>query len=155
MKPYIHANNSVRKFGGKVEDYIEIHNFFDVSKFTFPDMRHRAMLHNSLGPYIAEKIFGYPYEKLEEYADKFNWSEEERQAIIELIELARTNETTGFKNSDGKLVQVRDIAEQHIVEDLGCIPTVQDWLKDLPLYDWISSRKTKLKEIIIEKARMV
>lgn len=155
MKPYIHATHSVRKFGGKIQDYIEIHNFFDISKFAFPDMRHRAILHNSLGCLIVEKIFGYPYEKMEEYSQKFNWSEEECQAVIELIELARTNSSTSIRNSDGKMVQVRDIAEQHILEDLGHIPTVQDWLKDLPIYDWANGSKNKVREIILEKIKNI
>lgn len=49
MKPYLHAKNSVKSFGGKLEDYLPIHDFLDESKAHFPDMRHRAMLHNSFG----------------------------------------------------------------------------------------------------------
>ena len=30
--PLKHAENSVRKFGGKPEDYLPIHNWFDESK---------------------------------------------------------------------------------------------------------------------------
>lgn len=29
---------------------------------------------------------------------------------------------TYFTNSDGKIVQVRDVAEQHVLDDLGTIP---------------------------------
>lgn len=36
----------------------------------------------------------------------------------------------GITNSDGKVVPVRVIAEQHVIEDCGFIPTVQDWLKN-------------------------
>lgn len=34
-------------------------------------------------------------------------------------------------NSDGKQVPVRTIAEAHIAEDLGHVPSVQDWLANL------------------------
>jgi hypothetical protein len=58
-KPYIHAESSVRKFGGKTDDYIEIHNLMDSSKAAICDNRHRALTHNSwfIGT-ILEKIFG-------------------------------------------------------------------------------------------------
>ena len=58
-KPYIHALSSAKKFGGKPEDYIDIHNLFDSSKSVIADSRHRALTHNSwfIG-FILEKIFG-------------------------------------------------------------------------------------------------
>lgn len=40
-------------------------------------------------------------------------------------------------NSDGKKVSTRQIAEEHVFEDLGCVPTVETWLKGLPLEDWM------------------
>jgi hypothetical protein len=41
-------------------------------------------------------------------------------------------------NSDGKLVPVRVIAEQHVSEDFsGFIPTPHDWLKHISLQDWM------------------
>lgn len=43
-------------------------------------------------------------------------------------------------NSECKEVSVRDIAEQHIVEDLGTIPTLQDWFRNMPIEDWMSKR---------------
>ncbi|MBZ9714670.1 DUF6915 family protein [Deinococcus multiflagellatus] len=39
--------------------------------------------------------------------------------------------------SDGKQVPTRLIGEQHVLEDLGRIPTVQDWLGELPLQPWM------------------
>lgn len=58
MKPYIHAKNSVRKYGGAIDDYLPIHNWFDSSKSTYADIRHRAILHTSFGIYLCEQIFG-------------------------------------------------------------------------------------------------
>ncbi len=56
--PEIHAKSSARRFGGQPKDYIEIHNWFDVTKAWIPDMRHRAMRHHSEGIFECAKIFG-------------------------------------------------------------------------------------------------
>jgi hypothetical protein len=41
------------------------------------------------------------------------------------------------RKSDGKPVPTRMLGEQHILEDMGMIPTLQDWLKELPLRSWM------------------
>lgn len=41
------------------------------------------------------------------------------------------------RKSDGKEVPTRLLGEQHVLEDLGFIPTVQDWLKELPMRAWM------------------
>lgn len=41
-------------------------------------------------------------------------------------------------NSQDKVVSVRDIAEEHIIQDLGFIPTVEHWLKNIPIELWMS-----------------
>lgn len=111
MKPLIHAQHSVARHGGTVDDYLPIHNFIDSSKAHVPDIRHRAMFHSSFGCYIVEQIFG-----------------------------------TYITNSTGKKVSTRDIAEAHVIQDLGKIPTLQDWLEELPVQEWMGgpvARKTK------------
>jgi hypothetical protein len=50
-------------------------------------------------------------------------------------------------NSDGRRVSVRDIAEQHIIDDMGRIPTVQDYLEGMPIYDWLGGRKKTTRTI--------
>ena len=65
MKPYIHAQLSVIKYGGNLDEYLDIHNFLDSSKAHVADMRHRALLHNSMGIYIAEELFGVYRENAE------------------------------------------------------------------------------------------
>lgn len=108
MKPWLHAENSAKKFGGCPTDYLEIHDFFDSSKAHVADMRHRALLHNTFGIFLAERIFG-----------------------------------TYLTNSDGQKVQVRDIGEQHVLEDMGQIPPVADYLAGMPMYGWLGGRKPK------------
>ena len=47
-----------------------------------------------------------------------------------------------IQNSAGRRVFTRDLAAQHILEDLGFIPTVAQCLGDLPLRPWMAgSRK--------------
>lgn len=100
--PYHHAVRSARLFGGKAEDYLAIHDWFDESKAHIADFRHRALRHHSEGIFLCQSIFG---------------------ATIE--------------NSDGKRVPVRTIGEQHVVDDLGWIPSVKDWLQHLAPQPWM------------------
>jgi len=102
MKPFVHAANSAKKFGGNASDYIDIHEFMDSSKAHVADHRHRAIFHSTLGCFLVERVFGS----------------------------TRTN-------SEDILYSTRDIAEQHCLEDLGHIPTVQDWLGEMPIKQWM------------------
>ncbi|MCA3186910.1 MAG: hypothetical protein IOC96_15315 [Rhodobacter sp.] len=56
--PYQHAISSQKKWGGTVEDYLEIHAWFDGSKAIIADFRHRALRHHAEGIFMAETIFG-------------------------------------------------------------------------------------------------
>lgn len=119
MKPYLHARNSVKKWGGVPEDYLKLHDWFDQSKAHHADMRHRALLHSSFGIYLLEQVFG-----------------------------------TYITNSDGIKVQTRDIGEQHVLEDLGKIPCVSDYLNNMTLQPWMGgvewSNRPKRKIITIQ-----
>jgi hypothetical protein len=44
-------------------------------------------------------------------------------------------------NSDGKQVPVRYIGEQHVKEDLGRIPTAQDWLSEIRPQRWMYGQR--------------
>lgn len=113
MKPLIHAKQSVKKYGGTVEDYLPIHNWFDQTKSAVPDMRHRTVLHNAFGIFLCEQVFG-----------------------VYIV------------NSDNKKVSVRDIGEEHVIQDLGFIPTLEHYLKNMKLVPWMSGtqkRKTTFK----------
>ncbi len=103
--PLFHAKSSARKYGGRYEDYLPIHNWFDESKSYMGDVRHRALRHHAEGIFLCEKLFG-----------------------------------TSITNSDGKEIPVRFIGEQHVLEDLGRIPSVSDWLKEMPMKPWMGPR---------------
>src|SRR5579864_7736737 len=104
--PLRHAESSAKKFGGKAEDYLPIHNWFDESKAFFPDFRHRTLRHHAEGIFLCERIFG---------------------AVL--------------RNSDGKEIPVRLIGEQHVKEDLGRIPTAQDWLAQITPQRWMFGQR--------------
>lgn len=117
--PLHHAISSQKKHGGKIEDYLPLHNWFDETKAHFPDMRHRALRHHTEGIFWAEKEFG-----------------------VFII------------NSDGKMVPTRILGEQHVKEDIGFIPTIQDYLEHMTMVNWMfkpgEGRKV-LKEIEEQK----
>ena len=115
MKPYLHAQKTVQKYGGKVEDYQKIHDWFDQTKAMVPDMRHRAVLDHRFGIFLCEQQFGIT-----------------------------------LTNSDGRIVQVRDIGEQHVIDDLGYIPTIQDYLDDMPLQSWHGGPVTRKKSFSLD-----
>jgi hypothetical protein len=50
-------------------------------------------------------------------------------------------------NSAGKEYSVRDVAEDHIIEDLGYIPTVQDYFQNMTIQPWMGGRSKKTKKI--------
>ncbi len=118
-KPFIHAKSSAKKYGGKWEDYFPIHQIMDSSKAAFSDNRHRALTHNSW--FIME--------------------------ILERIHFPNSGPMTPdfkfpvIKNSDGKLISVREIGEIHILEDfrMKFIPTVADYLSDLEMQPWYNN----------------
>jgi RNA-binding protein YlmH len=114
MNSIIHAKNSIKRYGGIIDDYMKIHEFVDSSKSCLADVRHRAILHNTLGPYLAARVFG-------DY----------------------------ITNSDNKQVTVRQIVEDHIIEDLGKIPTIEDWLSNVQVETWmLGMRDSTVKKII-------
>lgn len=53
-------------------------------------------------------------------------------------------------NSAGREVSVRDIGEQHVLEDLGTIPTVQDYLSQMALQTWMGGPSRKSRHIAFD-----
>ena len=56
--PNLHAKSSARKFGGKPEDYLHIHEWFDETKAWLGHSNHRLFRHHSEGIFEAEILFG-------------------------------------------------------------------------------------------------
>ena len=50
----------------------------------------------------------------------------------------------------GTLVPVRFISEQHVIEDLGHIPTAADWLRQIEAEPWMWLRARRLSRELAE-----
>lgn len=96
MTPWKHAESTVNKWGGKPNDYIAIHDWFDETKQFTGDWTHRAMRHHSAGIQWAIEKFGH-----------------------------------AMLNSSNQYIPTKMVAEQHVMEDCGFIPTPKDWLNAL------------------------
>jgi hypothetical protein len=55
---YHHAVSSARRWGGRPEDYLAIHQFMDSTKIAWCDQRHRAVLHSAFGIGVVLRVFG-------------------------------------------------------------------------------------------------
>jgi len=51
-------------------------------------------------------------------------------------------------NSKGKAVSVRDIAEQHVQEDLGFIPSLETWVRGMSIEPWMMGKGTGKSKFI-------
>ena len=123
-----HAVSSARKWGGSPEDYLKIHEFIDSSKKVVGDVRHRALYHHTLGVWLCQEIFGPVLSIARD------------DAVPDIGEVRRYRE-----------VPVREIAERHILEDLGWLPSPADYLKNTPIELWMSGsvrREVPLSRIL-------
>jgi hypothetical protein len=84
----------------------------------------------------ARKFGGVP----EDYIKYHDWLDGSKAHVADFRHRALRHHTEGIfmmeqifgstmTNSDGRVVPVRYIGEQHVKEDLGRIPTVADWLR--------------------------
>lgn len=111
MNSWNHAVSAARRWGGKPEDYIAIHEFIDSSKKVIADVRHRSLYHHTLGVWLCQEVFG------------------------RTLTVPRTHGCVE--------VPVRLIAEQHVLEDLGWLPSPADYINGMPIAPWMSGSKRK------------
>jgi len=95
---------------------------------------------------------------IEDYLPIHQWLDASKQYIADVRHRALRHHSQGvfecehefgvtILNSDKKSVPVRLIAEQHIVEDLGCVPSLNDWLEKLPRESWMNRTRQLSKEL--------
>lgn len=152
----VHSRSSARRFGGQPEDYQEIHDLFDSTKAAYPDQRHRAILHHAFGIFLVERIIGAEQdardlsgiiEKLLDLLGPDQLYGEDLLAIRHRLK-AVGQIRTFTRKSDGVKVPIRLVGEQHVVEDQGYIPTMEDWLKNLTREDWMYKAAVPLSRIL-------
>ncbi len=93
----------------------------------------------------AELFGGLP----EDYLPIHNWFDESKAFLPDLRHRALRHHAEGIflceklfditiETNCGKKVPTRIVAEQHILDDLGWIPTVKDWFINLELQPWMT-----------------
>ena len=101
----------------------------------------------------ARKFGGSP----EDYLPIHNWFDESKAFLADLRHRALRHHAEGvflaerifgvtITNSDGCRVPVRYIGEQHVREDLGRIPTAQDWLSEIRPRRWMYGQRLEEAE---------
>lgn len=113
MNSWHHAQSAARKWGGKPEHYIAIEEFIDSSKKIIGDVRHRSLYHHTAGVWLCQEVFG------------------------RVLEIPR-------QSGEGVTqVPVRLVAERHILEDLGWLPSPADYIAGMPIAAWMSGAQRK------------
>ena len=91
-----------------------------------------------------------------DYHDIHAWFDESKGHYADIRHRALRHHTQGviecekvfgiyITNSDNKKVPVKSIAEQHIREDLGFIPSIQDWFREIKPKAWMASTRKVTK----------
>jgi hypothetical protein len=84
----------------------------------------------------------------EEYLALHQWFDESKGFLPDLRHRALRHHAEGIllcerlfgptlTKSQGRVVPTRFVGEQHVLEDLGWIPTVADWLRHLQVQPWM------------------
>lgn len=141
MNSYYHAKASAKKWGGNPDQYIDIHEFIDGSKRIVGDVRHRSMYHHTEGVWLCQRIFGrtitvggrYPIHAEPNLLDE---REPTTSPTIGVVDYGPLRE-----------IPVRLIAELHIIQDLGWIPSPSDYIKNMELKQWMGGAVRKEQNI--------
>lgn len=98
--------------------------------------------------------------KAEDYADIDDFIDSSKAAVPDVRHRAILHSAFGCYiverafgrtriNSDGKEYSPRDIAEDHILQDLGFIPTMEQYLNNMAIQPWMSgTMKTNRSKFI-------
>ncbi len=109
----------------------------------------------TLKPYLHSKVHANKYGgKPEDYADIDDFIDSSKAAFPDVRHRAILHSSFGCfiveqvfgrtrKNSDGKEYSPRDIAEDHILQDLGFIPTIEKYLNNMTIQEWMSGTEKK------------
>lgn len=101
----------------------------------------------------ANRFGGLP----EDYLRIHQWFDESKSLLADFRHRALRHHADGIfqaerlfgvtiQNSEGKDVLVRYIGEQHVREDLGRIPSFQDWIAELPIRPWMYGQRLTLRK---------
>lgn len=102
---------------------------------------------------ISAKKFGGTWEEYQKFHD---WMDQSKMCIADVRHRALLHSAFGcylgeqvfgktFTNSIGRIVDVRDIFEQHIMDDLGRIPSVSDYFRSFKIQHWFGGPKKRTR----------
>lgn len=104
-------------------------------------------------PYLHSKIHAKKYGGVpNDYADIDDFIDSSKAAVPDVRHRAILHSAFGCFvverifgrtriNSDGKEYSPRDVAEDHIQQDLGTIPTMADYLENMTVQPWMSGTR--------------
>ena len=110
-------------------------------------------------PHLHGNIHAKKYGgKSEDYADIDDFIDSSKMCVPDVRHRAILHSSFGVfvvekmfgrtrENSAGKTYSPRDVAEDHILQDLGFIPTMEHYLNNMQLQDWMSGTRKKDKTI--------
>lgn len=99
----------------------------------------------------VRKFGGLP----EDYVAIHEWFDQSKEMMPDMRHRALRHHAAGiyeaervfgdvFINSDGKEVYTRYVGEQHVTEDLGFIPTLEDWFENMELQRWMMAGDNRI-----------
>ena len=113
---------------------------------------------------------------VDDYLAVHNWFDETKKYYPDMRHRALRHHSEGIFwceekfgtyiiNSDGKMVPVRALGEQHVMEDIGFIPTIKDYLDNMTQVNWMykpgegrkvlkAIQEEKLDNVFSEKAKL-
>lgn len=102
----------------------------------------------------SAKVFGGEYT---DYIEIHRWFDQFRFAVKDPRHRLFLHNTAGvlmceqvfgdeITNSNGKQIAVRDVAEHHIIMDVGEMRTPQEWLDNINDPEWVKPVKSKLEK---------
>ena len=106
-------------------------------------------------PYLHGRIHAKKYGGTsEDYADIDDFIDSTKQAVPDVRHRAILHSAFGCFlvermfgrtriNSEGKEYSPRDVAEDHILQDLGFIPTMEHYLSNMTFQPWMSGTEKK------------
>ena len=150
MHPYDHARSSARIHGGVWQDYFALHAWFDVTKSLLCRFTHRALRHHLEGAAedLAEasvmRFGGNPSVFLplhRWFLATANWTEGNEHLAFRHHAFGIFEAEGRFgpiiHQTDGRMIPTRVVAERHVQEVLGRVPSATEFLRRIKGERWM------------------
>lgn len=110
-------------------------------------------------PYLHARVHAKKYGGVpEDYADIDDFIDSSKAAFADVRHRAILHSAFGCfivekvfgrtrVNSDGKTYSPRDVAEDHITQDLGWLPNMNHYLENMQIQEWMSGTEKRRKTI--------